>query len=53
MPEAMKCPHSVLVDEAVYVTAGGGHRTCVIHSYKLQTQLSGLHYHDINTVTLL
>ena len=38
MPETMQCPHSVLVDEAVYVTAGGGHRTCVIHRYKLQTQ---------------
>ena len=38
MPEKMQCPHSVFVDEAVYVTAGGGHRTCVIHSYKLQTQ---------------
>ena len=38
MPEAMQCPHSVFVDEAVYVTAGGGHRTCVIHRYELQTQ---------------
>ena len=38
MPETMQAPHSVLVDEAVYVTAGGGHRTCVIHSYKLQTR---------------
>ena len=37
MPEAMQWPHSVFADEAVYVTAGGGHRTCVIHSYKLQT----------------
>ena len=38
MPETMQCPHSVLVDEAVYVTAGGGHRTCIIHRYKLETQ---------------
>ena len=37
MPEAMHWPHSVFVDEAVYVTAGGGHRTCVIHRYELQT----------------
>ena len=36
MPEKMMCPRSVLVDRAVYVTAGNGSHD--IHKYDLETQ---------------
>ena len=36
MPEKMKCPRSVAVDRAVYVTAGNGSH--YIHRYDLETQ---------------